>query len=66
MIPGTASDLSRQKFRLPNSLAVDEADYLWVRNITLGYHLKGANVGDVFKNARIYTSIQNPFFDHQL
>ena len=61
VIPGTASDLSRQKFRLPNSLAVDEADYLWVRNITLGYHLKGASVGDVFKNARIYTSIQNPF-----
>ncbi|QLG44642.1 SusC/RagA family TonB-linked outer membrane protein [Costertonia aggregata] len=60
-IPGTASDLSRQRFRLPNSLSVDDADYLWVRNITLGYNISGEAVGNVFKNARIYTSIQNPF-----
>ncbi|TAI48366.1 SusC/RagA family TonB-linked outer membrane protein [Flagellimonas allohymeniacidonis] len=60
-IPGTASDLSRQRFRLPNSLSVDDADYLWVRNITLGYNISGDAVGNVFKNARIYTSIQNPF-----
>lgn len=60
-IPGTASDISRQRFRLPNSLSVDDADYLWVRNITLGYNLKGELIGNVFKNARIYTSIQNPF-----
>ena len=61
VIPGTASALSRQRFRLPNSLSVDDADYLWVRNITLGYNLKGADIGNVFKNARVYTSIQNPF-----
>lgn len=60
-IPGTGSDLSRQRFRLPNSLSVDDADYLWVRNITLGYNISGDTVGNVFKNARIYTSIQNPF-----
>jgi TonB-linked SusC/RagA family outer membrane protein len=60
-IPGTASAASRQKFRLPNSLSVDDADYLWVRNITLGYTFSGDIVGNVFKNARIYTSIQNPF-----
>ena len=61
VIPGTASASSRQRFRLPNSLSVDDADYLWVRNITLGYNLKGSDVGDLFKNARVYTSIQNPF-----
>lgn len=60
-IPGTASAASRQKFRLPNSLSVDDADYLWVRNITLGYNLSGDLVDNVFKNARIYASIQNPF-----
>ena len=60
-ISGTASNASRIKFRLPNSLAVDDADYLWVRNITFGYNIDGADIGNVFKNARVYTSIQNPF-----
>lgn len=60
-IPGTASELSRQRFRLPNSLSVDDGGYLWVRNITLGYNLSGDKIGNVFKNARLYTSIQNPF-----
>ena len=60
-IPGTASTTSRQRFRLPNSLSVDDASYLWVRNITLGYNLSGEVAGGVFRNARLYTSIQNPF-----
>ncbi|WGK65243.1 SusC/RagA family TonB-linked outer membrane protein [Croceiramulus getboli] len=60
-IPGTASEQSRQRFRLPNSLSVDDADYLWVRNITLGYNISGDKVGNAFQNARVYTSIQNPF-----
>ena len=60
-IPGTASNNSRANFRLPNSLSVDDADYLWVRNITLGYNLKGSDIGNVFAGARLYTSIQNPF-----
>ncbi|WP_299212708.1 TonB-dependent receptor [uncultured Aquimarina sp.] len=59
-IPGTASNNSRARFRLPNSLSVDDADYLWIRNITLGYTLKGDVIGNVFKRARIYTSVQNP------
>ena len=46
---------------MPNSLSVDDADYLWVRNITLGYNLKGSDIGNVFAGARLYTSIQNPF-----
>ncbi len=61
IIPGTASNTSRARYRFPNSLSLDDADYLWVRNITLGYTLKGDMVGDAFKNARLYTSIQNPF-----
>ncbi len=60
-IPGTASNNSRARFRLPNSLSVDDADYLWVRNITLGYTLKGDLIDNIFKSARIYTSIQNAF-----
>ena len=60
VIPGTASTTSRQRFRLPNSLSVDDADYLWVRNVTFGYNLKGSEIGNFFQNARIYTSIQNP------
>ncbi|MEM8966181.1 MAG: SusC/RagA family TonB-linked outer membrane protein, partial [Bacteroidota bacterium] len=61
VISGTASPVSRQRFRQPNSLFVEDADYLWVRNITLGYNLSGEVVDNFFKNARIYTSIQNPF-----
>ena len=61
VVPGTASPVSRQRFRQPNSLFVEDADYLWVRNITLGYNLSGEVVDNFFKNARIYTSIQNPF-----
>lgn len=60
-IPGTASNNSRANFRLPNSLSINDADYLWVRNITLGYNLRGSDIGNVFSNARFYTSIQNPF-----
>ncbi|NHF58606.1 TonB-dependent receptor [Flavobacteriaceae bacterium TP-CH-4] len=61
VIPGTASSTSRQRFRLPNSLSVDDASYLWVRNITLGYSLPGSMVNNVVSNIRLYTSIQNPF-----
>ncbi|WKN45605.1 SusC/RagA family TonB-linked outer membrane protein [Tunicatimonas pelagia] len=60
-IPGTASPVSRQRYRQPNSLFIEDADYLWVRNITLGYNLSGKVANNFFKNARIYTSIQNPF-----
>ncbi|MBP2830655.1 TonB-dependent receptor [Aquimarina sp. U1-2] len=60
-IPGTASGRSRQFFRAPNSLAVQAADYLWIRNITLGYRLEGNFFNDSFRNARVYISAQNPF-----
>ncbi|AWX43707.1 TonB-dependent receptor SusC [Flagellimonas maritima] len=60
-IPGTASARSRQRFRQPNSFYVEDGDYLWVRNITLGYNIKGEDSGNFFRNARLYTSVQNPF-----
>ena len=59
VIPGTASDRSRQLFRLPNSLSLRDASYLWVRNITVGYNVSGEMVNNFFNNARIYFSVQN-------
>ncbi len=61
IIPGTGSFRSRTFFRSPNSLWVQGADYLWIRNITLGYRLKGNLFKDMFRSARIYISAQNPF-----
>jgi hypothetical protein len=49
-VPGTASVRSRQLYRLPNSIGqLEDASYLWVRNITLGYNFKLENV---LKSAR--------------
>jgi TonB-linked SusC/RagA family outer membrane protein len=48
-------------WRAPNSNSVKDADYLFIRNITLGYNLSGKMVKNLFKRARIYSSIQNPF-----
>jgi TonB-linked SusC/RagA family outer membrane protein len=57
-VPGTASVRSRQLYRLPNSIGqLEDASYLWVRNITLGYNFKLENV---LKSARVYFSAQNP------
>ncbi|MGB5819751.1 MAG: TonB-dependent receptor [Saonia sp.] len=61
VIPGTGSQTSRQFFRRPNSLWVQDADYMWIRNITLGYTLRGNALGNVFTRARVYVSAQNPF-----
>ncbi len=58
VIPGVGSNASRQFFRNPNSLSVKSADYLWVRNITLGYTLDKSI--KYFKNARVFASLQNP------
>ncbi len=60
-IPGSGSTNSRLYFRRSNTLNVQDASYLWVRNITLGYTLKGDAFKRYFKNARIYASVQNPF-----
>ncbi|MBQ0733571.1 SusC/RagA family TonB-linked outer membrane protein [Aquimarina celericrescens] len=61
VIPGTGSLQSRQFFRRPNSLHVNDADYLWIRNITLGYRLSGDIFENLFQSTRIYISAQNPF-----
>ncbi len=61
VIPGTGSFRSRQFFRAPNSLWVQGADYLWIRNITLGYRLQGDLFNNKFRSARVYVSAQNPF-----
>jgi TonB-dependent starch-binding outer membrane protein SusC len=58
-IPTTVSGTDR--WRAPNSNSVKDASYMFVRNITLGYNLNGAQVNNRIKRARIYTSIQNPF-----
>lgn len=42
-----------------NSRFVTDASYFTIRNITLGYTLNG--VGNVFRSARLYTSIQNAY-----
>ncbi len=60
-VPGTGSVQSRQFFRRPNSFFIQDADYMWIRNITLGYRLKGEFFDDKFNSARVYVSAQNPF-----
>ncbi len=60
-IPGSGSVNSRRFFRRANTLNVQDASYLWVRNITFGYRLKGDVFDKYFNNARIYASVQNPF-----
>lgn len=58
-IPTTVSGTDR--WRAPNSNSVKDASYMFVRNITLGYNLSGAQVKNWFKRARVYGSVQNPF-----
>ncbi|TRX60007.1 TonB-dependent receptor [Fulvivirga sp. M361] len=63
-IPGTVqisgSSVATQRWRIPNSASVQDADYLMVRNITLGYNIpNGIFDQKFFKNARAYVSVQN-------
>ncbi len=55
----TGSGRGRVMFRDVNSLWVERADYLWVRNITLGYTFP-EGIGRFIRSARFYTSVQNP------
>jgi TonB-dependent starch-binding outer membrane protein SusC len=55
----TGSGRGRVMFRDVNSLWVERADYLWVRNITLGYTFP-EGIGKFIRSARFYSSIQNP------
>jgi TonB-linked SusC/RagA family outer membrane protein len=63
--PGIAYNLA--SVSLPAGVGTDlgrqNADYLRVRNITLGYNLKGNKLGIIGKyvsNLRIYADVQNP------
>ncbi|GAA0873337.1 TonB-dependent receptor [Gangjinia marincola] len=61
VFPGTGSIQSRRFFRTPNTLWIQDADYFWIRNITLGYRLQDKVFEKLFNSARIYVSAQNPF-----
>ncbi len=58
----TASGTSRGRvmYRDVNSDWVIDNDYLWVKNITLGYTFSNG-IGRILSNARVYFSIQNAF-----
>lgn len=61
-IPTTKQNTTRY-WRSPNSFHIKDADYLWIKNITLGYTFDFSNVSGTFKfvkGARLYASIQNP------
>ncbi|GHT30502.1 SusC/RagA family TonB-linked outer membrane protein [Bacteroidia bacterium] len=65
-LPGIAASLA--SVTLPGGAGTDarfqDASFLRVRNITLGYNFKGRSlgaVGKVISNARIYIDAQNPF-----
>tara|TARA_R110002033_G_scaffold77535_2_gene129107 strand:+ start:5484 stop:8978 length:3495 start_codon:yes stop_codon:yes gene_type:complete len=60
VIPGIGSNNSQIFFRKPNSLSVQKADYLWIRNITFGYRLNDDWSKDYFDSIRVYASLQNP------
>ena len=47
-------------YRDTHSLFVQKTDYLWIKNITIGYSLP-KSIGGVLNNLRIYANLQNPF-----
>lgn len=58
-IPTTnGSGRGRVMFRDVSSLWVEDNDYAWVKNITLGYNLS-KGIGKVIRSARFYVSAQN-------
>ena len=58
----TTSGTSRGRviFRDVNTDWIKDNDYLWIKNITLGYTLENG-MGKLFSNARFYLSLQNAF-----
>lgn len=61
-VPTTKENTTRF-WRSPNSYHIKAADYLWIRNITLGYNFDKNFLGEksLISRARVYTSVQNPF-----
>jgi len=61
LVPTTnGTGRGRVMYRDTHSLFIQKADYLWIRNISLGYTLPKP-VGKVINNLRIYANLQNPF-----
>ena len=61
-IPTTKQNTTRY-WRAPNSFHIKDADYLWIKNITLGYTFNMENVSgplSFLRSARVYASLQNP------
>jgi len=60
MVPTTnGSGRGRVMYRDTHSLFIDKTDYIWIKNITLGYTLPKGIKG-VINDIRIYGNIQNP------
>tara|TARA_R110002049_G_scaffold33017_6_gene109018 strand:- start:297 stop:3911 length:3615 start_codon:yes stop_codon:yes gene_type:complete len=61
-IPTTKQNTTRY-WRSPNSYQIKPADYLWIKNITLGYRFDEKILGKnaTISNMRLYGSVQNPF-----
>lgn len=52
----------RVMFRDTHSYTVEETDYAWIKNITLGYNLPSElKRAKFFQNMRVYATIQNAF-----
>jgi len=62
LVPTTnGTGRGRVMYRDSNSLHVQKTDYLWMRNIALGYTLPKRLLKGVVGDIRIYGNIQNPF-----
>ncbi len=60
LVPTTnGTGRGRVMYRDTHSLYIQKTDYLWVRNISLGYTIP-KSFGGVVNNLRIYGNIQNP------
>ena len=61
LVPTTnGSGRGRVMYRDTHSLFIEKTDYLWIRNITVGYTIDKPVAG-VLNNLRIYANLQNPF-----
>ncbi len=61
LVPTTnGTGRGRVMYRDTHSLFIDKTDYLWIKNITVGYTLP-KSIGGIVNNLRIYANLQNPF-----
>jgi TonB-linked SusC/RagA family outer membrane protein len=61
LVPTTnGTGRGRVMYSETHSLFVEKTDYLWIKNITVGYTLPKSIAG-VVNNLRIYANLQNPF-----